>query len=110
MDLMTIQETARILRVAPITVRRYIASSRLAAVRVGKGIRVRKEDIERLPAPILAKVVHINKKNVSNGKVTSKSDPLWNIVAAARSPKLSEISKNKHKYLAQAYADLHEQK
>ena len=40
MDLLTVKETAQMLRVTPITVRRYIAAGRLPAVRVGRGVRV----------------------------------------------------------------------
>ncbi|MBA3451042.1 MAG: helix-turn-helix domain-containing protein [Chloroflexia bacterium] len=53
MDLLTVKETAEILRVSPITVRRYIASGRLAAERVGRGIRVRREAIERFVTRIV---------------------------------------------------------
>jgi excisionase family DNA binding protein len=53
MDLLTIPETARLLRVTPITVRRYIAAGRLPAVRVGKGIRVRREAVDDLITPVV---------------------------------------------------------
>ena len=46
MELLTVQETAQMLRVAPITIRRYIADGRLPAVKVGKGVRVRRESID----------------------------------------------------------------
>lgn len=52
MDLLTIHETAAMLRVSPITVRRYIASGKLAAIRVGKGIRLTREAIAELIVPI----------------------------------------------------------
>jgi excisionase family DNA binding protein len=48
MELLTIQETARMLKVNPITIRRYIESGRLPAVRVGRGVRVRKEAVDQL--------------------------------------------------------------
>ena len=52
MELLTVKETARLLRVSPITVRRYIASGRLPAERVGRGIRVRREAIEGFVTPV----------------------------------------------------------
>jgi excisionase family DNA binding protein len=52
MDFLTVNETAQLLRVSPITVRRYIASGRLAAERVGRGIRVRREAIDDFVSPI----------------------------------------------------------
>jgi excisionase family DNA binding protein len=51
-ELLTIPETARLLKVTPITVRRHIAAGRLPAVRVGKGIRVRKEAVEQFLTPV----------------------------------------------------------
>jgi excisionase family DNA binding protein len=45
--------SAQLLRVSPITVRRYIASGRLAAERVGRGIRVRREVIEAFITPVV---------------------------------------------------------
>jgi excisionase family DNA binding protein len=52
MDLLTVRETAAMLRVNPITVRRYIASGRLEAVRVGRRIRVPLEAVGRLAKPV----------------------------------------------------------
>jgi excisionase family DNA binding protein len=46
MDLLTVKETAEMLRVSTVTVRRYIASGKLAAVRVGRNIRIRREEAE----------------------------------------------------------------
>jgi excisionase family DNA binding protein len=53
MELLTVKETAQLLRVSPITVRRYIASGRLEAERVGRGIRIRREAIEHFVTPIV---------------------------------------------------------
>jgi excisionase family DNA binding protein len=47
MDLLTVKEVADMLRVSTVTVRRYIASGNLAAVRVGRNIRIRRDDVER---------------------------------------------------------------
>jgi excisionase family DNA binding protein len=52
-EFLTIKETAALLRVSPITIRRYIASGELAAERVGRGIRVRREAIEDFVTPII---------------------------------------------------------
>lgn len=46
-EFLTIKETAELLRLSPVTIRRYINSGALAAVRVGRAIRVRPEAIER---------------------------------------------------------------
>jgi excisionase family DNA binding protein len=39
MELLTVKETAQLLRVSPITIRRYIASGRLEAERFAFGVR-----------------------------------------------------------------------
>ncbi len=44
---------------------------------------------------------------VPRGKPFTMDDPLWNLVGAGASG-LGDVSQNKHKYLADAYADLHE--
>lgn len=57
MELLTVYETAALLKVNPETVCRYIASGRLHAVRIGRRVRVRKEAIEALALPITPKEV-----------------------------------------------------
>jgi len=52
MDLITIPETAAMLKVNPMTIRRYILSGRLAAVRVGRQLRVEKAAAEALATPV----------------------------------------------------------
>ena len=39
---------------------------------------------------------------------TSEDDPLWGIVGMFTSDGPTDVSSNKHKYLADAYADLHD--
>jgi excisionase family DNA binding protein len=53
MEFLTVKETAKLLRLSPISIRRYIASGQLSAERVGRGIRVRREAIEKFIAPVL---------------------------------------------------------
>ncbi|MGI8553150.1 MAG: helix-turn-helix domain-containing protein [Dehalococcoidia bacterium] len=52
MELLTVAETAEMLKVNPMTVRRHIAAGRLSAVRVGGRVRVRKEAVEELLKPV----------------------------------------------------------
>ena len=116
MELMTIQEAADALRVKPVTVRRYIAKGRLKAVRVGRGLRVDREAVEQLPEP--AEGLYPDWLPPSGYKYakylkgipTSDDDPLWNIVGigAGKDDGRTDVSTNKHKYLAEAYLDTHE--
>src|SRR6266550_5980135 len=109
MELYTVRETANLLRVSEITVRRYIADGRLPAVRVGRAVRVEKEAVERLPSPV--KAVGAREKaprKRQKPKYFTKDDPLWNIVGMFDDPDgPTDVSENKGKYLAEAALDLH---
>src|SRR5829696_8505132 len=52
MDLLTVKETADMLKVSPLTVRRYISTGHLRAVRFGRKIRVQREAVERFVEPV----------------------------------------------------------
>lgn len=52
MDLLTVNETAAILKINPETVRRHIASGRLPTVRIGRRVRVRRDALETLAIPM----------------------------------------------------------
>jgi excisionase family DNA binding protein len=100
MELMTIQEAADALRVAPITVRRYIRSGRLRAVRVGRLLRIEKDDVEALPEPVERDVETM----LRDAKPITMDDPLWNIVGLLDGDDdPTDMSANKHKYLDEAY-------
>jgi excisionase family DNA binding protein len=92
MEFLTVKETAQLLRVSPITVRRYIASGQLAAERVGRGIRVRREAIKEFVMPIEPDAVI--------GRPTTEDDPLWDIVGMVRSEEPNNVAANKHEHLA----------
>jgi len=77
MELLTVSEAARELRVSPVTVRRYIKSGRLRCVRLGRAIRLRRDDVEGLSQPAEA-------ESFWRGVVpTSEGDPFWRIVGIA---------------------------
>lgn len=48
------------------------------------------------------------KRSIPRGRPTSAKDPLWALVGIGASEGPGDISSNKHKYLADAYSDLHE--
>ena len=98
---MTIQEAADALRVAPVTVRRYIRSGRLRAVRVGRGLRVEKDDVETLPEP--EAVDRDVEAILRNAKPITEDDPLWSLIGAIKDDPATDISANIHKYLDEAY-------
>jgi excisionase family DNA binding protein len=53
MDLLTVDEVAKLLKISPITVRRHIASGDLSAVRAGRAVRVRRDSAETFLKPIV---------------------------------------------------------
>ncbi|MBI2863563.1 MAG: hypothetical protein HYX94_03270 [Chloroflexi bacterium] len=47
------------------------------------------------------------RRRLPKGRPTSATDPLWRLVGIGASEGPGDVSINKHKYLADAYADLH---
>ncbi len=94
MDLLTVAEAAGILRVSPITIRRYIASGRLRCVRLGRLVRVDRGQVEEMVR---------GNDETRWGRPTSEDDPLWRIVGMfASEDGVTDVSLNKHRYLAEA--------
>ena len=111
MELLTVEETAAMLRVSKVTVRRFIADGRLPAVKVGRGVRVEKADAERVARPTTRNSRPVQRENlVPPGEPFTAGDSLWDIVGiAGYDPDApTDVSENKYKYLADAYADTHE--
>jgi excisionase family DNA binding protein len=100
MEFLTVQETADVLKVSPITIRRYIASGRLAAVRVGRSLRVRREAIEDFVTPVQP---NHQPDNSLKGQPFTFDDPLWDIVGIGRSKEPTNIAEHKDDYLADSF-------
>ncbi len=119
MDLLTVQETAELLRVSPATVRRYIASGALPARRVGRNVRVEKDAAERFAQPY-TNGYHANgaiterqsppeepkRQRSRKPRYLTYDDPIWSLVGIATGPEgePTDVARNKHKYLAEEYA------
>ncbi len=89
-ELMTIREAAVALRVSPITVRRYVACGCLSAVRVGRGVRLRRESMERFLEPVqpvrqTERVAEPQAERRGPGQPFTLDDPLWDILGIGRS-------------------------
>lgn len=106
MELLTVTETAQLLRVSQMTVRRFIADGRLPAVRVGKGVRVRREAIDRLATPL--RPAAPERRQSLRGRPTTADDPLWSIVGIGHSGGRGDVARNHDRYLAEAYAETHD--
>lgn len=100
MELLTIGETARLLRLSEITVRRHIAAGRLPAVRIGRRIRVRRDALPAsLPEAVPASTV------TPPGIPLTPDSPLWELVGLGCSDEPSDIAQHKHEYLADAFGE-----
>jgi excisionase family DNA binding protein len=92
--------------ISPITIRRYIASGRLGAVRVGRGIRVSREAIDRFLTPVDGREPNEELAPVRVKPFTFDS-PLWDIVGMIEGGP-ADFSEHADRYLADAYADPHD--
>lgn len=101
MELLTVYETATMLKVSPITIRRYIADGKLPAVKIGRGVRVKKEALDQLIISVTPK--RERTPRIPRGKVLTKDDPLWKLVGIGRTGKRPDHPSEKDQALADAY-------
>lgn len=107
MQLLTVQETAALLRVSPFTIRRYIASGKLEGVRVGRNVRIDRNAVTRLVSPELTPTAP-NPKTPGEGREFTFDSPLWDIVGMIEDDGPNDLSITTDAYLADAYADNHD--
>jgi excisionase family DNA binding protein len=107
MELLTVQETALLLKVAPITVRRFIADGRLPAVRVGKSVRIATADVQQLLRPVRGDRAGTRRARGRSRPLTL-DDPSFQLIGAARSGGPGDVAERTDEYLAEAYAVTHE--
>jgi excisionase family DNA binding protein len=101
-ELLTVEDIARICQVHEMTVRRHINEGRLKAVRVGKGVRVRKEDLEAYlqleePKPKAA-------RKESRPRPITRDDPIFRLQGIVSVKEASDLSENKYSAFGDAYA------
>lgn len=82
MDLVTVHETAAMLRLNPKTIRRYIQSGRLPAVRVGRRVRIERQAVEALATPV------VDKQEAE----TPETDPVYTDLASIKPLTQEEIA------------------
>ncbi len=92
MHLLTVQETAALLKTSEGTVRRHLAAGRLPAVRVGRLIRIRREAVERFLEPVAP----------ASSEPATVDDPLWSIVGIVSTDEPTDIARFKDEYIADA--------
>ena len=91
-NLLSVKQVAFILKVHPLTIRRYITEKKLKAVRVGGNIRIAEMEVENfhkdVDAPSVEKTAFRKFKKVAD-KQFSLEDPLLRLQGRAASLKLS---------------------
>jgi excisionase family DNA binding protein len=106
MELLTVEETAERLKIAPATVRRYIASGRLPAVRVGQRVRIQREALEGFVEPI-APGCPVRSETESATGSEDLTRTLLRLVGIAGGSDdedgSTDVSADKYKHLADAY-------
>ncbi len=99
-ELLTVNEVAREFRVHPVTVRRHIAAGRLKAIRIGRSVRLRREDVDAYGAEAesIEKPVH------QKTGILEPDDPILKLIGCYDDPEWADFSTNKRKYLGQLYS------
>ncbi len=117
MELLTVQETADLLRVSPVTVRRYIAAGALPARRVGRGVRVERVEAERFARPVMnshsangtapsehSAQLEPRPKRGRKPRYLTYDDPIWSLASIfGDHDGPHDVARNKYKYLAEEY-------
>jgi excisionase family DNA binding protein len=96
-ELMTVGEVARLCQIHEVTVRRHIRNGRLRAVRIGRSLRVRRDDFERY-------VEDEPTDPRRDWKPLAPDDPIFRLIGIASVPEAADVSSNKHAALADVYA------
>lgn len=90
-QLLTVRQAAYILKVHPLTIRRYIREKKLIATKVGGNIRIREEDLNALNAEVTSQAPRrIQPVENKVAKIFSYNDPIWLLNGRAASLSLPE--------------------
>lgn len=91
-NLFTIKQVSFILKVHPLTVRRYIRDKKLVAVKIGGAVRVAEDQLQKFQKQYsVGEKIVANKFNPKIRKMFSFDDPLWRLNGYGTSISLPEI-------------------
>lgn len=84
MDYLTVKQTAVMLKIHPLTVRRYIREGKLEAVRIAGNIRIKEEDLKKLIETFVPQSRPLEKGKILAKKSTfSVRDPFFRLKGKA---------------------------
>lgn len=85
-NLFTVKQVAYILKVHPLTIRRYIREKKLSAVKIGGAVRIKNEDLTRFQKDYLTSFKHSSPSTFQSiTKEFTLEDPLWKLEAIGAS-------------------------
>ncbi|MBI4099929.1 helix-turn-helix domain-containing protein [Candidatus Microgenomates bacterium] len=77
-NLYTVKQVAFILKVHPLTIRRYIREKKLTAVKFAGGVRIKEEDLQNFQRGYTTRKISVPlTKDLP--KIFSLDDPLWQL-------------------------------
>lgn len=106
MELLTVDEAAKMLRISSVSVRRYVAAGMLPAFRVGRSVRIDQAAVEQFATPI-APSSSDPPTSAGEGHIFTFDSPLWDLVGAIKDGP-ADLAENHDTYLAEAYGDFHD--
>lgn len=78
-DLLTVKQVAFVLKVHPLTIRRYIKEKKLSAVKVSGAVRIKEEDLTGFQKVYSAQSKTQSPSAKEEDHVFSLSDPFWKL-------------------------------
>lgn len=90
-QLLTVKQAAYILKVHPLTIRRYIREKKLLAVKAGGNIRIKEEDLNNLNMMVTPSEVKRERVVQQAIKRFTLDDPIWRLNGRAASLSLPEF-------------------
>lgn len=111
MDLLTVREAAAMLRVSQVTLRRYVASGKLPAVRVGRNVRIERAAAEGIAAPVPAvrpASAEPGSELPDNPKMFTLDASFWSIVGMIDDDGPTDMASDKYKHFPRVYGDNHD--
>ena len=103
-ELLTVATVAQVCRVHSGTVRRQIAAGKLRSVRVGRAVRVRREDLD---AYLGSTSPREPATNLTDARPFTLDDPFWHLVGSFHDPDGAWISGDIHRALADVFEATH---
>ena len=78
-DLLTVKQVAFVLKVHPLTIRRYIREKKLSAIKISGAVRIKESDLEAFQKVYSSDTKHTHVAGREQDHTFSLSDPFWKL-------------------------------